>query len=276
MRSIIVGTDFSHGSYEALDAAVDIANTLSVNVRILWVRRQKKTTFNEDQTLRLATDKLQQLCAQHSARMPEGFQCEYDILYGKVENVIAEQAVKHDAPIVVIGTNGAEGHEKYWGGSTAVRVMQKVPCPTLIIRESYKFRDTFERIVVPVRINADSRQKVPPAAAIAKIFGSQVHILGLTENVQETSLLKGYLKQVEAFFAKEGIAYTSIGRRYENYTDTVLQYCAEVKADLVVINTQQDKLLARLFLGTNAQQMVHRSTFPVMCVHPEDVFTLAR
>ncbi|MCF0211573.1 MAG: universal stress protein [Bacteroidales bacterium] len=276
MRTIIVGTDFSQGSYEALDAAVDIANTMQAHVKILWVRRQKKTSFNEDQTRRLAADKLQQLCLQHAPRMKNDSQISWEICYGKVENVLSEQAATLHAPFVVIGTNGAEGHEKYWGGSTAVRVMQKVPCPTLIIREGYQFRDTFERIVVPVRINADSRQKVPPAAAIAKIFGSQVHILGLTESVSETNALKVYLKQVENYFASEGIAFTSIGRRYENYTDTVLQYCNEIKADLVVINTQQQKVIARLFLGTNAQQMVHRSTFPVMCVHPEDVFTVAR
>ena len=155
MSSIIVGTDFSNGSYEALDAAVDIANTLQADVKIIWVRRQKKTSFNEDQTRRLAADKLKQLCDQHAPRMKGNARISWDILYGKVEKVLAEQAAAHQAPFVVIGTNGAEGHEKYWGGSTAVRVMQKVPCPTLIIREGYQFRDTFEHIVVPVRIHDD-------------------------------------------------------------------------------------------------------------------------
>lgn len=276
MKSIIVGTDFSNGSYEALDVAIDIANTIGVGVRILWVQKSNKTSFNEGQTRRLAIDKLQQLCDKYNPVMKQGASVVWEVLQGKVENVIAEQAQKYQSPIVVIGTNGAEGREKYWGGSTAVRVMQKVPCPTLIIREGYKFRHTFDRIVVPVRIDADSRQKVPPAATIARVFNSCIHILGLTESVSETNTLKTYLKQVESYFDKEGITYSSIGRRYENYTDTVLQYCAEISADLVVINTQQDKLLARLFLGTNAQQMVHRSTVPVMCVHPEDVFTVAR
>lgn len=277
MRSIIVGTDFSKGSYVALDIAVDIANQFGVGIKLMWVRKSKWFTSSEqmNQAQNLAEDKLQALCDQHNPRMKAG-KITWSIVKGKVEQVLAKEAAKEKSPMVVIGTNGAQGYEKYWGGSTAVRVMQEVPCPTLIVREGYQFRDTFERVVVPVRINDKSRQKVPPAAAVSKVFNSHVHILGLIESVREANTLKRYLKQVEDFFAKEGLSYSSIGRRYENYTDTVLQYCSEIQADLVVINTQQDKLIAQLFLGTNAQQMVHRSTFPVLCVHPEDIGSLAR
>ena len=115
-----------------------------------------------------------------------------------------------------------------------------------------------------------------PAAEIARIFGSTVHILGLIESAQDAYTLKLYLKQVETYFANIGIPYTTVGRRYENYSDTLLEYATSINADLVVINTEQDRLLARLFLGTNAQQIVHKSQIPVLCIHPEDIGDIAR
>lgn len=277
MKSIIVGTDFSKGSYVALEIAVDIANKLKTGIKILWVKKEKKLLSGEqmEATEHLAEDKLKQLCDKYQPNMLFG-KIDWDIQSGKVAGCIAEQARKEDSPMVVIGTNGASGFEKYWMGSTAVRIVQEAPCPTLTIREGFNFHKKLERIVVPIRINANSRQKVAPAAQMARIFDSHVHILGLLETAQDALRLRTYLKQVEDFFAKENIPYTTCGRRYQDYSKTVLEYAGSINADLVVINTEQDRLLARLFLGTNAQQIVHNSQIPVLCIHPEDIGDIAR
>ncbi|MCR4828535.1 MAG: universal stress protein [Bacteroidales bacterium] len=277
MKSVIVGTDFSNGSYVALDIAVDIANKLQTGIKLMWVKKNKRLLSSEQSDLneKLAVDKLEQLCAQRQERMLHG-KIEWMEKNGKVASALAEEARSEEAPMIVIGTNGASGFEKYWMGSTAVRIVQEAPCPTLTIREGFNFHKALEHIVVPIRVNANSRQKVPPSAQMAKIFGSTVHILGLLETAQDALTLRTYLKQVEEYFAKEEISYTVCGRRYENYTQTVLDYCASINADLVVINTEQDRLMARMFLGTNAQQMVHKSQIPVLCIHPEDIGDIAR
>jgi nucleotide-binding universal stress UspA family protein len=64
--------------------------------------------------------------------------------------------------------------------------------------------------------------------------------------------------------------------KYSNYSDAVLGYAESINADLVVINTEQDRIISQLFLGTNAQQIVHNSQLPVLCVHPADIFTLSK
>lgn len=277
MKPIIVGTDFSQGSYVALDLAVDIANKMHTDIKLIWVRKEKKLSSSEalDETSRLAVDKLKALCEQRQERLTQGT-IDWEIMTGKVDSAIAEIARRTNASMVVIGTNGASGYEKYIMGSTAVRIVQEAPCPTLTIREGFNFHKQLERIVVPLRVNANSRQKVPPAMRLAKLFGAKIHILGLIETAQDAFTLKTYMKQAEQLLAQENIDYTSVGRKYSNYTQTVMQYCEDVNADLVVINTEQDRLLARLFLGTNAQQMVHKSQIPVLCIHPEDIGDIAR
>ena len=277
MKSIIVGTDFSKGSLVALEIAVDIANKLQTGIRLIWVKKEKKLLSNEqlDATEILAKEKLQTLADTYRPMLKNG-EIKWLVRSGKVASNIAELARQENSPMIVIGTNGASGFEKYWMGSTAVRIVQEAPCPTLTIREGYNFHKKLEHIVVPIRVNANSRQKVIPAAQMAKIFDSEIHILGLIESAQDADSLRVYMKQVEDFYASQGIRYTRCGRRYENYSETVLGYAYEVNADLVVINTEQDRLIARLFLGTNAQQIVHNSQIPVLCIHPEDIGDIAR
>ncbi|MCQ2260800.1 MAG: universal stress protein [Bacteroidales bacterium] len=277
MRSIIVGTDFSEGSYVALELAIDIANKINCNVSVIWVKREKILMSEEEvqNMTQVAEKKLTALCEKFSPKMKRG-KIEWEICTGKVAAAIARQARHHNAPLVVIGTNGASGFEKYWMGSTAVRIVQESPVPVITIRQGFDFHKDLERIVVPLRVNLNSRQKVSPAAAIAKMFNSEVHILGLIDDPSQASSLRTYITQTAEHLKQEGIRYTATVKKYSNYSDAVLSYAESIKADLVVINTEQDRFFAQLFLGTNAQQIVHNAQLPVMCVHPADIFYLSK
>lgn len=277
MRSIIVGTDFSQGSYVALELAVDVANKLHCNIKIIWVRREK-VLMDEEQLItmtHLAEEKLKMLCQQHQPNLKYG-KLRWEICSGKVGAVLARQSRHENAPMIVIGTNGASGFEKYWMGSTAVRIVQEASVPVLTVRQGYDFHKALERIVVPIRVNINSRQKVPPAASLAKLFNSEVHILGLIDSPDQAGQLRAYINQTSEYLNNEGIRHTAAVKKYSNYSDTVLAYAESINADLVVINTEQDKILSQLFLGTNAQQIVHNSQIPVLCVHPADIFYLSK
>jgi nucleotide-binding universal stress UspA family protein len=277
MKSIIVGTDFSKGSYVALELAVDIANKMKCGITVIWAKREKMLMDEEQQTVMtlLAEEKLKDLCEKHQPNLLYG-KIRWQICSGRVGAVLARQARHENAPMMVIGTNGASGFEKYWMGSTAVRIVQEAPVPVLTIREGFNFHKDLERIVVPIRVNVNSRQKVPPAATMAKFFGSEIHILGLQESAEEAPQLRAYMVQTAEFLDHEGVRHVATVQKYSNYSDAVLTYAENINADLVVINTEQDRIISQLFLGTNAQQIVHNSQFPVLCVHPSDTFTLSK
>ena len=276
MKPIIVGTDFSEGSYMALELAIDVANRFQSDIILIWARREKLLFSDEqlDTMTNLAQDKLQMLCDKYQPAMKYG-KMRWQITNGKVAPALATTATRELASMIIIGTNGASGFEKYWVGSQAVRIVQDSPCPVLIVRQGYDFHKKLERIVVPLRVNANSRQKVPPAASMAKIFDSEVHILALLDMKEEEGTLKAYVQQAIDYLEKEGVEYKVETREYSNYCDTVMNYCDDIKADLVVINTEQDRIISQIFLGTNAQQIVHRSQIPVLCIHPADYINVA-
>lgn len=276
MKSIVVGTDFSEGSYVALELAVDVANRLGCGILLVWVKREKMLFTSEqlDMMTNLAKDKLQMLCDKYTPALTSG-KIESLIVSGKVSSAIADVARKELAPMIIIGTNGASGFEKFVLGSQASRIVQDSPCPVLTMRQGYDFHKKLERIVVPIRVNPTSREKVPPAATMARIFDSEVHILGLLDIKEEESALRTYVQQSIDYLEHNGVSYRFEIRPYSNYSDTVLQYAESIKADLLIINTEQDRFISQIFLGTNAQQIVHRSQIPVLCIHPADYINVA-
>lgn len=275
-KPIIVGTDFSEGSIAALGLAIDVANRMQCGIMLVWVKREKLLFTSEqlDTMTSLAKEKLDALCAQFNGKMRHG-QIESRILTGRVSSAIADLAKEALSPLIVIGTNGASGYEKYFIGSQASRIVQDSPCPVLTMRQGFNYDKPLERIVVPIRVNANSRQKVPTAATVAKIFGSKVHVLGLLDLKEEESALRTYVAQSTEFLKREGVEYEFEIRSYSSYSDTVLEYAESIAADMVIINTEQDRVISQLFLGTNAQQVVHKSQIPVLCIHPTDYINVA-
>jgi nucleotide-binding universal stress UspA family protein len=83
------------------------------------------------------------------------------------------------------------------------------------------------------------------------------------------------VNQSADYLEKEGVPYNIEIESYSNYCETVMHYSDSIKADLVVINTEQDRVISQIFLGTNAQQIVHKSQIPVLCIHPEDYINVA-
>ena len=276
-RTIIVGTDFSKGSYVALELAVDIANKIHADIKLMWICREK-LLYTDDQNnyvRNLATQKLEDLCEKHQAKLTNT-KITSMIMQGKVAPILAAEAEKVNASMIVIGTNGASGFEKYWMGSTAVRIVQEATCPVLSIREGFNFHKKLERILVPLNMSTNSRQKLPVAVKMAKAFDAQINILGQYENNTQAQTVGIYIKQAEAFLEKQNIPYTTEFMQSKNLADDVLSYAETINSDLIVISTEQDNVLSSLFIGTNAQQLVHHSLVPILSVHPADINTIAR
>lgn len=276
-RTIIVGTDFSKGSYVALELAVDIANKMKADIQLVWVCREKML-YTDDQNnyvRNLATQKMEDLCEKYQAKLPN-IKIESFIVQGKVAPVIASMAQKVNALMIVIGTNGASGFEKYWMGSTAVRIVQEATCPVLSIREGFNFHKDLERILVPLNMTTNSRQKLPVAVKMAKAFGATIHVLGQYENSSQAQTIGIYMKQAETFLQKQNIKYIAETMQSKTLADDMLAYADTISADLIVISTEQDQVLSSLFIGTTAQQLVHHSLIPILSVHPADINSLAR
>lgn len=276
-RTIIVGTDFSKGSYVALELAVDIANKIHADIQLMWICREKML-YTDDQNnyvRNLATQKMDDLCEKYQPQL-NGTTITPIIMQGKVAPMLAAQADKVKASMIVIGTNGASGFEKYWMGSTAVRIVQEATCPVLSIREGFNFHKSLERILVPLNMSTNSRQKLPVAVKMAKAFGAQINILGQYENTSQAQTVNIYIKQAETFLQKQNIQYTTEIMQSKSLADDVLSYADTISADLIVISTEQDQVLSSLFIGTTAQQLVHHSLIPILSIHPADINSVAR
>ncbi len=280
MKEIIVAIDFSKGSTHALRYAIHFANAVKCNVMMVYVdsRRGQDVSFSPESG-ELRDELLHNFEELVASVRPEltGGKLSYKLRKGKVYEELAIQAKLNKADLIISGTHGISGFEEFWIGSNAFRIVSYAPCPVITVRSSYDAERRINNIVIPIDHTADTLQKLPVAAKLAKLFNAQIHILALHSSRLKSlqTKIETTVVKAEKYLANCGVVYNTEFRFADNLTNTTLEFVAEADADLVIIMTEQESSDANILLGQFAQQLVNFSLVPVLSVQPSEVFMLA-
>jgi nucleotide-binding universal stress UspA family protein len=141
IKRILVPTDFSEPSAEALSTAIDFARVFRATVELVHVYSEptyvlpppvEMATFPFDMAKVLAKVE-ESLAAEQERVRAAGVPCEIATLSGRPAPEIVAHAHKVGADLIVMGTHGRSGIEHAILGSVAERVVHHAPCPTLVV-----------------------------------------------------------------------------------------------------------------------------------------------
>ncbi len=267
MKTIIVPVDFSAESIQGLEMAILFAKKTTVNIQMVYVQKSsgdyRPGTFEEEH--RYAEYEFEKLIEKYRPGLSHDSKLRFIIKKGKIYQEIVEQTESYKDSMICASTHGASGFEEFFIGSNAYKIISSTEDPVITVRK--KTPEDIKRIVIPVRLHVDTRQKVPKALELAEIFKSEVHLISVTtsRNKQDTSRLNAYLQQSHDFAKRKGFKPVVKKLVGESTVSLVQNYCNAVDADLVAIMTSQRGSMA-LLTGSYAQQMVSRSDIPVLSI----------
>jgi nucleotide-binding universal stress UspA family protein len=142
IRRILCPIDFSDYSRRALDHAIAIARWYKSTVTVLHVVPSvevapvgpRSVVFDP---IRLSPGERNQLLADAKAfaatESAPGVAIEAAVREGNVAAEILEQVEAIKADLVVVGTHGRSGFERFLLGSVAERVLRKASCPVMTV-----------------------------------------------------------------------------------------------------------------------------------------------
>lgn len=282
MKGIIVGTDFSESSINALKHATTIADKAKCDITLIWVKTPGTTLGllqdNINEYLQVAKDKLDQIADDHKTMMPKGTSIKTKIIEGKVHQALAREAEDTQADLVVVGAHGISGHEEYFIGNSAYRTVMAAKCPVLTIRAHTEVNRALTDIVVPIDCSDDTRQKLPVAVKFAKLFAAKIHVLGLytSSNTEIKNIVNAYVFSVEKYLKEQNVRFQVYKRESFSEAETTLDFAKEINASLIVIMREQGSELGGLWLGNQAREMVNNSKYPILSVATQNILGLTR
>src|SRR5262245_25720066 len=192
INKILVPTDFSKISIDALEYAAIIARQARAEILLLHVFEP----YSYNTMLEMVVDfpeiiekgiedKMNEIREKNPGLKDIGIHSR--VTTGKIHSEIERVAKEEDAKLIVMGTHGVSGVTnigKYVIGSNAYRTIQNAPCPIITLRDE-PWKKSFKDFLLPIDHSKESADKVNIATQWAKAFGSTIHLLAVTAFFEE-------------------------------------------------------------------------------------------
>lgn len=270
---ILVPTDFTEQAATAIQHAAAIAKVAGDEIRLIHVVNSDTKT-----KLKKAGESLDDLNAKMAAEVAKiekiyGVKAGQHLREGSIFTTIGEVAEEIGARLMVMGTHGVVGMQ-HITGAWAVRVITSSTVPAIVVQKKKLVSEKgYENIIFPVDSAKETKQKVIHTVAMAKHFGSTVHILSSHEDDEFIANARDRnVHWAEGMFKKNGVAYTATQATKSggDFAKQIVKFAAGKNADLIIILTYDAEMNLKTFvLGADNERIINNDAqIPTMCVNP--------
>jgi nucleotide-binding universal stress UspA family protein len=259
--------DFSIEAMPGLNLSLMLANKTGANIQMVHVIRKNDSIKHEEleNDRQSAEIKFKEILQKFKGEKSSKFDLSYTIKEGKVFKEINEFANTFDDVLVVLTTHGESGFEELFIGGNAYKIVAHSKNPVITVRRN-NVPPKIDKIVMPLDITFQTREKVPYTLKLAQTFNSEIHLVSvrLSDFKSIEKKLHQYTKQVASYIEAHNIHCIVEHLLGDNPTDLTLEYSRSVNADLISIMTEQEKNVSNLLLGSYAHQMINKAFIPIL------------
>jgi nucleotide-binding universal stress UspA family protein len=299
-KQILCPVDFSEASLRAMSYATRLGAKLQIPLTLFHVIAPLPTYTSTPEAMvafpppvppddltreSYAAERLRNLQRQVDEC---GYSASVEVLNGAPGHVIVEQAGRQPGTLLVMGTHGYSGFQRFVLGSTTIEVLRRAPCPVVTVREQHPDGD-LRRIGVAVDFSAACEPAIETAVRLARRVGAQLHLIHVLAPLElpyaaETRIPLYVTQVTEANQKAAERELEEIAARIDGVEVVrallmgtapyrhISQYAEHAQLDLLAIGTHGRTGLRRLFLGSETERTLQVSPCPVMSVRmPGDV-----
>jgi nucleotide-binding universal stress UspA family protein len=219
-------------------------------------------------------------CAELDDELP----VESAIVEGHAAESIVEYAEDVDANLLVMGTHGRTGVDRYVAGSVTERVLRRTHVPVLTVRdvETVLALEDYEDVMVPTDGSEDAGVAVEHALALAAVGDATLHAVNVVDvgslaasagDAPVTGMLERFEEAGEEATSEVAEQARAAGIATETAVvkgspgHALLEYADDHDVDLVAMGTTGRTGLDRYLLGSTAERVVRHADAPVLAVN---------
>lgn len=259
----LVPTDYSKVADCAINHAVKLAQTLKGEIQLLHVVA-KDRDVEENKT------KLQKLAAD--INKASNVKVDYIVRVGNIFDDIGKVASEIKAQLIIMGTHGVKGFQ-HITGSYALKVITNSKVPFIVVQQR-NIREGYSKIVLPLELAKETKQKIAITISMAKYFNSKVYVFSPleTDEYLRNSATRN-LNYTKSEMQIHKIPFETVtAEKSGNFVKQLLHYASKIDADLITMLNIQDIGLTEFIAGPDEQQVITNETqIPVLCMNPVNV-----
>ncbi|OIQ18734.1 universal stress protein [Lacinutrix sp. MedPE-SW] len=270
MKNILLPTDFSENSKNAIDYALALYKNESCNFYVLNVQKQSDfllddlmaSTANSTLHNDIIEDNKSELYTFIDRLKMENDSLNFYPLFDfdSLTNAINQTVVANGIDLIVMGTNGATSAKEVIFGSNTLNTIRKVNCPIIIVPEDFKFNGLNSILFSTEDCKSINKEKALPLFKILDLYGAKLSALNIDENHSNTS--------IDAKLCLEQL-FNSYSFNFYNVSlvpsAMAISSCIQLQNhDLHTLFIEPKSIIERLFQGSNTNEITYRTRIPIL------------
>jgi nucleotide-binding universal stress UspA family protein len=282
--NILVPTDGSDCAQAAVGYAADLATRYDARVHALCVAdsRALENAPKYDQIKEESEEVAERTCNDLSA---SDVSVEQAVRTDIPHKAILRYTTEQDIDLVVMGTHGRTGVERYLLGSVTEKVVRLSDVPVLTVKAEDEGEVTYPYtdILVPTDGSEGSEAAVGPAVDVASTYDARLHALSVIDtmamgvDVRSGAILdaleesaQSAVESIEEQATQASVSAVETAIEHGSPYRAIRSYVDEQDIDLVVMGTQGRSGIERYLLGSVTEKTVRTSSVPVMTVRQSE------
>jgi nucleotide-binding universal stress UspA family protein len=274
MKKILVPTDFSSASYNALDYVTALLGKENIEVTLLHAFYTPPASpeamggadfLHTEEIRKVHLERLQKKVAELKQ---EGINCKEELTYGTVADRCREAAETHKVNMIAMGTTGASGFQKYIIGSNATDVIDISTVPVLAVPHDYKYKP-LNKILFATDFADSDIASLLELTVLAAANNTEIIVYHVSkEDPYETPMFEWFEEMV-----KEKIKYPNISYRINKNGDVLNglnDFIKDFEIDLLSMSKRDLNFFEKIFSKSITKEMAFRATVPMLVFRAEN------
>ena len=278
MKKILLLTDFSKNSYNAIDYVLNFFKEDNCYFMLLHVKSSTSYTTDDlmsagnksiyDSIIDDEKKKLNSIITKFKKDFrTQNFQFETSVDFDVFTDSIKQVVKAKDIDLIVMGSNGITGAKEVVFGSNTINVIRKVDCDTLVIPEGFKYINPNEVLLPLDSYDSISGKPFLKSIDVLKKSQSFLHILrinpsGIVPDAQHDDL--GHI----AYYLND------IPYKYNIVNDIPIEnvvnsYIQTNGINLTMLIVQKESLFERFFMGSSIARIGNHLRAPLLVFHSD-------
>lgn len=259
-RTILVPWDFSEKAEFAVAHAKNVAQVTGNTITLLHIVKEESEIQDASVRLHLSAGELEQ---KYHVKP------EFKVLKGNIFKTIGEAATDLNAEIIIMGTHGIKGMQKFLG-SWALKVIVKAKVPFIVV-QAPPSSDAYKNVVFPINYRKESKEKIRWSSFLSYYYHCKFHLF--LQHVSDRGLktmLHNNVTFTRKYLDNNNIEYeVAEAPGKDDFATETIEYARQVDADMILIITSRSIIFTGFVLGADEQKILaNPARIPVMCVNP--------
>ena len=257
MKSILLPTDFSKNSVNAINYAMALFKDVSCDFYLLNV--QKASSFISDDMMVMASSAtiyqtIIDVSKKSIANLIKKLETKYKndkhtfhsvVDYDNFIDSINQLTLNKQIDLIVMGTKGATGLEKVVFGSNTVHVMQRCVAPVLAIPDGCLFTNLNRVAFTTNYLTLHNIEELRPLKELVTLYDSKLNILHFDDAKGVSDQRKENKKFLKTYFSD--VTYENIDSFSTDLYKTLEEYVHANDIKLIAMMRKKHTFLERLF-----------------------------